>query len=90
MDPKITGEHDSKQLLFLICASARTRNPLSAIVKGPSGAGKSHLVNRVLDPFRKMGIVIEFSRITGAYLEDLPCQVSDSRLFSVSFELVLV
>src|SRR2546426_10871383 len=71
LDPKIIGEDNNKQLLFLICASARTRNPLSAIVKGPSGAGKSHLVNRVLDPFRKMGIVIEFSRITGAYLENM-------------------
>ncbi len=71
LNPKISGEDNNKQLLFLVCASAFTKNPLSAIIKGPSGAGKSHLVNRVLDVFRKMGIVIEFSRITGAYLENM-------------------
>jgi hypothetical protein len=71
LDPKISGEDENKQLLFLVCCSAFTKNPLSAIVKGPSGAGKSHLVNRVLDIFRRIGIVIEFSRITGAYLENM-------------------
>jgi hypothetical protein len=40
-------------------------------VKGPSAAGKSHLVNRVLDIFRELGVVIEFSRITPAYLENM-------------------
>src|SRR2546426_1268543 len=71
LDPTIIGEDNNKQLLFLICCSAFTDNPLSAIVKGPSGAGKSHLVNRVLDLFRKLGVVIEYSRITGAYLENM-------------------
>ncbi len=71
LDRKIRGEDKNKLLLFLLCASAFTKNPLSAIVKGRSSAGKSHLVNRVLDVFRKMGIVIEFSRITGAYLENM-------------------
>src|SRR6266571_607698 len=71
LDPKIRGEDNNKQLIFLVCASAFTKNPLSAIVKGPSGAGKSWLVNRVLDVFRKMGVVIEFSRVTGAYLDNM-------------------
>jgi hypothetical protein len=71
LDPQISGEDENKQLLFLVCASAFTKNPLSAIVKGPSGAGKSHLVNRVLDIFRRMGIVTEYTRITGAYLENM-------------------
>ncbi len=71
LDPKITGENKNKQLLFLVSASAFTQRPLSTIVKGPSAAGKSHLVNRVLDVFRKMGIVIEFSRITPAFLENM-------------------
>jgi hypothetical protein len=71
LDRKISGEDKNKLLLFLICVSALTKNALSAIVKGLSGAGKSHLVNRVLDIFRKMGMVIEFSRITGAYLENM-------------------
>src|SRR5205807_10592664 len=41
------------------------------VLKGPSGLGKSHLVNRVLDIFRRMRNVIEFSRITSAYLENM-------------------
>jgi len=71
LDPVTTGEDNNKLLLFLICCSCVTENPLSAIVKGPSGTGKSHLANRVLDPFRKTGHVIEFSRITPAYLENM-------------------
>ena len=71
LDPKIRGEDKNKQLLFLVCASIFTKNPLSAIVKGPSGAGKSWLVNRILDVFRKMGVVIEFSRVTAAFLDNM-------------------
>lgn len=71
LDPKIIGEDNNKLLLFLICCSTFTANPLSAIVKGPSAAGKSHLVNRVLDIFRELGVVIEFSRITPAFLENM-------------------
>ncbi len=71
LDREIVGEDASKQLLFLICCSTFTRNPLSAVVKGLTGVGKSNLVNRVLDIFRRLGIVIEFSRITGAYLENM-------------------
>jgi hypothetical protein len=69
--PKIRGEQTNRKLLFIICLSTFTHHPLSAIVKGRSAAGKSRLVNTVLDLFRKMGIVIEFSRITGAYLENM-------------------
>src|SRR5439155_23379176 len=71
LDPNIIGENPNTQLLFLIACSPFTSKPLSAIVKGPSAAGKSHLVNRVLDPFRELGIVIEFSRITPAFLENM-------------------
>src|SRR5207249_10558298 len=71
LEPKIIGEEANKQLLFLIGSSTFTQNPLSAIVKGPSAAGKSHLVNRVLDIFRELGVVIEFSRITPAFLENM-------------------
>jgi len=71
LDAKIIGEDVNKLLIFLICCSTFTSNPLSAIVKGPSAAGKSHLVNRVLDIFRELGIVIEFSRITPAFLENM-------------------
>ncbi len=71
LDPKISGEEKNKQVIFLVCASAFTKRPLSCIIKGPSGAGKSWLVNRVLEAFRKMGCVIEFSRITGAYLDNM-------------------
>ena len=74
LDPVTTGEDNNKLLLFLICCSCVTENPLSAIMKGPSGTGKSHLANRVLDVFRKTGHVIEFSRITPAYLENMAKQ----------------
>ncbi len=40
-------------------------------MKGPTAAGKSWLVNRVLDIFRELGVVIEFSRITPAFLENM-------------------
>ncbi|HZY95349.1 MAG TPA: hypothetical protein VFE98_10930 [Candidatus Bathyarchaeia archaeon] len=71
LDRKIAGEDTNKVLLFLVCLSAFTKGPLSAVVKGVTGAGKSRIVNRVLDIFRRMGVVIEFSRITGAYLENM-------------------
>src|SRR6266849_474300 len=71
LDRTIAGEDKNKLLLFLVCLSASTKRPLSAVVKGVTGAGKSRIVNRVLDPFRRMGVVIEFSRITGAYLENM-------------------
>lgn len=79
LDPKIIGEEVNKLLLFLIACSTLTLNPLSAIVKGPSAAGKSHLVNRVLDIFRELGIVIEFSRITPAFLENMASKDKPSR-----------
>ena len=71
LDRKIAGEDANKVLLFLVGLSALTKRPLSAVVKGVTGGGKSRVVNRVLDIFRKMGAVIEFSRITGAYLENM-------------------
>lgn len=40
-------------------------------MKARSSSGKSWLVNRVLDLFRPIGVVIEFSRITPAYLENM-------------------
>jgi hypothetical protein len=72
LDPKIVGEDKNKQLLFLVACSTFTANPLSAIVKGPSSAGKSYLVNRVLDIFRRLEMVIQYSRMTPAFLENLP------------------
>lgn len=71
LDRTIAGEDKNKLLLFLVCLSASTKRPLSAVVKGVTGAGKSRIVNRVLDPFRRMDAVIEFSRISGAYLENM-------------------
>src|SRR5437016_4438860 len=71
LDRNIAGEDNNKLLLFLVCLSASTKRPLSAVVKGVTGAGKSRIVNRVLDIFRRMDAVLEFSRITGAYLENM-------------------
>ncbi len=71
LDRAIIGEDRNKQLLFLICCSTFTDNPLSCIVKARSSAGKSWLVNRVLDLFRPLGNVIEASRMTPAYLENM-------------------
>jgi len=71
LDREVVGEDLNKQLLFLICCSTFTDNPVSAVVKARSSAGKSWLVNRVLDIFRILGIVIEFSRITPTYLENM-------------------
>jgi predicted GTPase len=73
LDRTIAGEDKNKLLLFLVCLSASTKRPLSAVVKGVTGAGKSRIVNRVLDIFRRMNSVIEFSRITGL---GVPCDLA--------------
>src|SRR5438445_11617364 len=71
LDREIIGEDDNKQILFLVCLSSLTKNPLSCVVKGLSSGGKSRTVNKVLDIFRDVGMVIEFSRITPAFLENM-------------------
>ena len=71
LDTEIVGEDDNKQILFLVCLSSLTKNPLSCVVKGLSSGGKSRTVNKVLDIFRDLGMVIEFSRITPAFLENM-------------------
>ena len=71
LDRTIRGEKPNKLLLFLICLSSVTDNPLSGVVKGLSSSGKSTLVKSVLEIFRKVGDVMEFSRMTPAYLDNL-------------------
>src|SRR6266487_2285201 len=71
LDREIVGEDSNKQQVFLGCCSAFTDNQLAIVVKARTGSGKSWLVNRVLDIFRQLGIVIEFSRITPSYLENM-------------------
>ncbi len=71
LDQDIRGEDQNKQLLFLVCLSGLTRDPLSAVLKGSSGSGKSRLVKKVLKCFELLGMVMEFSRITPAYLDNL-------------------
>ena len=71
LDLEIVGEDSNKQQVFLGCCSTFTENPLAIVVKARTGSGKSWLVNRVLDIFRQLGVVIEFSRITPSYLENM-------------------
>jgi len=71
LDREIVGEDRNKLLLFLLCCTTFTDNPLSGILQARSSAGKSWLVNRVLDLFRPLGNVIEASRMTPAYLENM-------------------
>jgi hypothetical protein len=71
LSKRIAGEENVRKLVFLIGLSAKCKTPLSGVIKAASGTGKSEIVNRALDPFRRLGMVMEYTRITSAYLDNL-------------------
>jgi hypothetical protein len=76
MFPGIVGEDLNIQLIILSLFSTKLKNPesriMGVIVESSNSAGKSHLVKEILKPLRPLEngqLILEFSRLTGPYLE---------------------
>ena len=73
--PQIVGEDDNVKLAILALFSLKLRNPeervMGIIIKAANSAGKSYFAKTILKPLRsvKDDFVLEFTRMTGAYLE---------------------
>ncbi|MEM4021065.1 MAG: hypothetical protein QXI18_01635 [Nitrososphaerota archaeon] len=71
--PRIVGEDDNVKLLILSLFSLKLRNPsdrlMGVIIEASNSAGKSHIAREILKPLRPLDLVLEFTRMTGAYLE---------------------
>ena len=71
--PRLVGEDMNVALLILALASRLNLNRdfwiMGVVLQGESSAGKSYLASQVLEPFRLLGRVEEFTRFTGPYLE---------------------
>lgn len=80
-DTPIAGEDDTKVILFLLACTALMDSPQFVVVKGESAAGKSYLVNNILEPFVKAGMVIRLSRVTPHALEYSEMDFTDKILF---------
>lgn len=68
---RIVGEARNILALFQALVGSLSGRAFLIVVKGQSAAGKSRLARSVLAPFIRLGLVMEFSRLTGAYLEYL-------------------
>ncbi len=75
--PNIVSEDLNVQLLILSLFSTKLKDPQyriwGVIVESSNSARKSHLIKEVIRPLRSLEngeeLVLEFSRLTGAYLE---------------------
>jgi hypothetical protein len=71
--PMLVGEDVNVKLALLALASRLNLNRdfwvMGIVVQGESSAGKSYFVDNVLQPFRLLKRVEEFTRFTGAFLE---------------------
>jgi len=74
--PGIAGEDLNVQLVILSLFSTKLKDPesriMGVIVESSNSAGKSHLVKEILKPLRPLEngqLILEFSRLTGPYLE---------------------
>ncbi|MEM3647317.1 MAG: hypothetical protein QW334_04130, partial [Thermofilum sp.] len=67
------GEDDNVKLMILALFSLKLRDPserlMGVIIEASNSAGKSHLAREILRPLRPLDLVLEFTRMTGAYLE---------------------
>ena len=76
MFPGIAGEDLNIQLLILSLFSTKLKDSdgrlMGIIVESSNSAGKSHIIKEILKPLRSLEngeLILEFSRLTGAYLE---------------------
>ena len=72
--PEIIGEDDNVKLMILALFSLKLRRPedriMGIIIESANSAGKSHLAKSILRPLRVFkDLIMEFTRLTGAYLE---------------------
>lgn len=73
--PQIVGEDDNVKLLTLALFSIKFRDPemriMGALIESANSSGKSWLAKHILRPLRMISddLVIEFTRLSGAYLE---------------------
>jgi len=72
--PQIVGEDQNVKLMVLALFSTKLRNPderiMGVIIESPNSAGKSYFAKAILKPLRGFKeLVLEFTRVTGAYLE---------------------
>jgi len=69
----IIGEDANIKLFLMAVGSIKNVNLneriMGVVVESSNSAGKSHFMNNMLAPYRLLGMVEEFSRITGAFLE---------------------
>ncbi len=68
---RLTGEDKNILTLFQAFVGAVQGRPAIIPVKGSTRGGKSRLVKTVLPPFKKLGFVLQYSRITPTFLEHL-------------------
>ncbi|MEM2689935.1 MAG: hypothetical protein QXI27_04745 [Nitrososphaerota archaeon] len=71
--PRIVGEDDNVKLLILSLFSLKLREPserlMGVIIEASNSAGKSHIAREILKPLQELKAVLEFTRMTGAFLE---------------------
>ena len=74
--PQILEEDENVKLIILALFSLKLRNPeervMGIIIESNNSAGKSHFAKSILKPLRPLRngeMVLEFTRMTGAYLE---------------------
>ncbi|MEM2026032.1 MAG: hypothetical protein QXW94_07055, partial [Desulfurococcaceae archaeon] len=71
--PRIVGEDDNVKLMILALFSLKLREPserlMGVIIEASNSAGKSYLAREILKPLRPLDLVLEFTRMTGAFLE---------------------
>ena len=73
--PQIVGENDNVKLLILALFSIKFHDPemriMGALIESVNSSGKSWLAKHILRPLRMISddLVIEFTRLSGAYLE---------------------
>jgi len=74
--PQIVGEDENIKLAVLALFSLKLRDPderiMGIIIESANSAGKSYFARTILKPLRDAGdgeMVLEFTRMTGAYIE---------------------
>lgn len=66
LDKRIAGEDKNKLTVLVEANTVFSKDPQGAVITGASSAGKSHLLNQTLGYFKKLGLVKDYTRITGA------------------------
>ena len=74
--PKVIGEDENIKLIIDALTSLKLKDReerlMGAIILAKNSAGKNHLAGAILEPFRSLQngeMVIEFTRVTGPFLE---------------------